>query len=348
MPPQTSRHAALRRLKTQPPPPQTALKVLSALPDFVPGETPEDPEITAELAADPEYWQVLQNDVVALAHSIVTACRDSGQRRADFEETTEKGNENGDWGATRAAARRRPTQGCRHAAIDALLSLDKYSELLYLLLTDLELQVLRDVRQFFQVPHVVQELVSAEKTPTLCIRQLPKLGHAISAAIRKLEEYLALSRRAPIYALAMGHPSSDNQIKWIEDHWSAEDYQQARTSVRASMLEYQRDIRLQGTASGSAVPQNTSRHPVNSSTNAARAQRSGMARLSSLARSISGASPHNTNTPPQSTPTAQSECDAEERGLGLEDEHIVDEELRKYEAEAILDGDSDEHENFVL
>ncbi|KAJ7039416.1 hypothetical protein C8F04DRAFT_898191, partial [Mycena alexandri] len=66
----------------------------------------------------------------------------------------------------------------------------------------------------------VEELVSAEKTPTLSIvlplyerliimlrnlkRQLPKLGHAISAAIHKLEEYLGLSRRAPIYALAMG------------------------------------------------------------------------------------------------------------------------------------------------
>ncbi|KAJ7702754.1 hypothetical protein B0H17DRAFT_923085, partial [Mycena rosella] len=164
---------------------QTALKVLSALPDFVPGETPEDPEITAELAADPEYWQVLQNDV-ALAHSIVTAFCASGQRRADFEETTEKGNENGGWGE--------PPELLRgvgllkdvdtrwssifsmidrvlelYQAIDALLSLDKYSELLYLLLTDLELQVLRYVRQFLQVPHVVQELVSAEKTPTLCI-----------------------------------------------------------------------------------------------------------------------------------------------------------------------------------
>ncbi|KAJ6506004.1 hypothetical protein DFH09DRAFT_943442, partial [Mycena vulgaris] len=202
---------------------QTALKVLSALPDL--------------LAADPEYWQVLQNDVVGLARSLVTACRASGQRRDDFEETIEKGNENGGWGEPPELLR---VVGLLkdvdtrwssiflmvdrllelYQAIDALLNLDKYSDLSYMLLSDLELQVLRDVRQFLQVPHVVQELVSAEKTPTLCIvlplyerlilmlrdleRQLPKLGHAISAAIRKLEEYLALSRRAPIYALAMG------------------------------------------------------------------------------------------------------------------------------------------------
>ncbi|KAJ6548091.1 hypothetical protein B0H10DRAFT_1851448, partial [Mycena sp. CBHHK59/15] len=216
---------------------QTALKVLSALPDFVPGETPEDLEITPELAADPDYWAVLKDDVISLARSLVTACRASGQRRDDFEETIEKGNENGGWGD--------PPELLRivgllkdvdtrwssiflmvdrvlelYQAIDALLNLDKYSDLKFMLLSDLELQVLRDVRQFLQVPHVVQELVSAEKTPTLCIvlplyerlilmlrdlkLKLPKLGHAISAAIRKLEEYLALSRRASIYALAMG------------------------------------------------------------------------------------------------------------------------------------------------
>ncbi|KAJ7679980.1 hypothetical protein B0H17DRAFT_943665, partial [Mycena rosella] len=199
---------------------QTALKVLSALPEF--------------LAADPEYWQVLQNDVVGLARSIVTACRASGQRRADFEETIEKGNENGGWGEPPELLRvvgLLKDVDTRWSSIFLMIDrvLELYQvivlrlgvefELSYLLLTDLELQVLRDVRQFLQVPHVVQELVSAEKTPTLCIvllyerliimlrdlkRQLPKLGHAISAAIRKLEEYLALSRCAPIYALAMG------------------------------------------------------------------------------------------------------------------------------------------------
>ncbi|KAJ7629923.1 hypothetical protein B0H17DRAFT_1164250 [Mycena rosella] len=229
-------------------------------------------EIQYELTAlnipfSAEGNRIRRNDVGGLAHSIVTACRASGQRRADFEETIEKGNENGGWGEPPELLR---VVGLLkdvdtrwssiflmidrvlelYQAIDALLGLDKYSELSHLLLTDLELQVLRDVRQFLQVPHVVQELVSAEKTPTLCIvlplyerliimlrdlkRQLPKLGHAISAAIRKLEEYLALSRCAPIYALAMVlHPTI--KFKWIEDHWSAEDYQQARASVRASV-----------------------------------------------------------------------------------------------------------------
>ncbi|KAJ7157079.1 hypothetical protein C8R46DRAFT_873629, partial [Mycena filopes] len=202
---------------------QTALKVLSELPNL--------------LAADPDYWAVLQSDVVGLARSLVTACRASGQRRDDFEQVIENGNNSGGWGE--------PPELLRivgllkdvdtrwssiflmidrvlelYQAIDAFLALDKHADISYLALSGLELSVLRDVRQFLQIPHFVQELVSAEKTPTLAIvlplyerliimlrdlkRRLPKLSHAISAAIRKLEEYLALSRRAPIYALAMG------------------------------------------------------------------------------------------------------------------------------------------------
>lgn len=77
-----------------------------------------------------------------------------------------------------------------------------------------------DIRRFLFIPHTVQELVSAEKTPTLSIvlpvyerliimlknlrQELPQLAHAITASINKLEEYLAISQRTKIYALAMG------------------------------------------------------------------------------------------------------------------------------------------------
>ncbi|KAJ7181343.1 hypothetical protein C8R43DRAFT_870106, partial [Mycena crocata] len=203
---------------------QTALKVLSDLPDF----------------AD-FYWAVLQSDVVALARTLVTACRASGQRRDDFEEVILQGNIAGGWPVTPGE----PPEPIRvvgllkdvdtrwssifsmldrvlelYPAIDEFLKLEKNRDIAYHALSELELAVLRDIREFLQVFHLVQELVSAEKTPTLCIvlplyerliimlrdlkRKIPKLSHAITASIRKLEEYLALSRRAPIYALAMG------------------------------------------------------------------------------------------------------------------------------------------------
>ncbi len=73
-------------------------------------------------------------------------------------------------------------------------------------LTTVELNALYDIREFLGYAHSVQELVSAEQTPTLCIvislyeqliqkledakYDLPKLAHALNAAIAKLQEYL--------------------------------------------------------------------------------------------------------------------------------------------------------------
>lgn len=84
----------------------------------------------------------------------------------------------------------------------------------------MELQVLDDIRKFLQVPHVVQELVSAEKTPTLSLVlplyeqlivmlrdlkiDLPKLSHAINASIEKLQEYMEKTRKTPMHIFAMG------------------------------------------------------------------------------------------------------------------------------------------------
>jgi hypothetical protein len=83
-----------------------------------------------------------------------------------------------------------------------------------------EIQLLVDVRDFLHIFHAVQELVSAEKTPTLSIvlplyedlimmlkdfsKVHPQLGHAADAAIAKLEEYLSHTRRTSIYSLAIG------------------------------------------------------------------------------------------------------------------------------------------------
>ena len=80
-------------------------------------------------------------------------------------------------------------------------------------------KVLVDIREILFYPHQVQELVSAEKTPTLSIVLplyetliasfkglaviMPKLAHAIQAAIEKLEQYEGISRQSKIYGLEM-------------------------------------------------------------------------------------------------------------------------------------------------
>ncbi|KAJ7328032.1 hypothetical protein DFH08DRAFT_644783, partial [Mycena albidolilacea] len=87
-------------------------------------------------------------------------------------------------------------------------------------LTPASLKTLEDIRRFLQAPHLVQEIVSGEKTPILShvlplyeqliiilrnlVRELEKLSLGINATIRKLEEYLNMSRRTKIHALATG------------------------------------------------------------------------------------------------------------------------------------------------
>ncbi|KZP07599.1 hypothetical protein FIBSPDRAFT_707160, partial [Athelia psychrophila] len=87
---------------------------------------------------------------------------------------------------------------------------------------------------FLQVPHVVQELVSAEKTPTLSLIlpmyeqligmlqdlkfELPKLGHAIEAARVKLDEYMEKTRKTPMHVFAMVlNPTI--KFEWLLEHW---------------------------------------------------------------------------------------------------------------------------------
>lgn len=98
--------------------------------------------------------------------------------------------------------------------------LRRHNDLTDYALTDVQLNVLSDIRDFLAYAHAVQELVSAEHTPTLSVvlplyeklieklkaatLELPKIAHAIDASINKLEEYLAHARTAKIYNLAIG------------------------------------------------------------------------------------------------------------------------------------------------
>ncbi|EIW78981.1 hypothetical protein CONPUDRAFT_32096, partial [Coniophora puteana RWD-64-598 SS2] len=86
-------------------------------------------------------------------------------------------------------------------------------------LSPADLRVLADIRTFLVVPHAAQELVSAQKTSTLSVvlpiyeelldllhmaaESLPLIAPAINRSIKKLQEYLTLSRKSRLYALAI-------------------------------------------------------------------------------------------------------------------------------------------------
>jgi hypothetical protein len=86
-----------------------------------------------------------------------------------------------------------------------------------------DLDVLRDIHQIIEVPHAAQELLAAERTPTLSMA-LPsyellkskwselrttiwELSHYIGIGLEKLTEYINEGRKTRIYALAMSKSS---------------------------------------------------------------------------------------------------------------------------------------------
>jgi len=82
-----------------------------------------------------------------------------------------------------------------------------------------EFHTLVDIHQILQAAHTCQELLSAEKCPTLSValpiyerlvahwtaltETIPELAHYIRLGIGKIMEYVAMGRRTRVYALAM-------------------------------------------------------------------------------------------------------------------------------------------------
>jgi hypothetical protein len=82
-----------------------------------------------------------------------------------------------------------------------------------------DIDVLHDIHQIIEVPHVAQELLSSEWTPTLSMA-LPayevlssqwtqlrstiwELSHYIDVGLNKLKQYINEGRKTRIYALSM-------------------------------------------------------------------------------------------------------------------------------------------------
>jgi hypothetical protein len=115
-----------------------------------------------------------------------------------------------------------------------------------------EYEVLHHIHQILEIPHQCQELLSAEKTPTLALalptyealvqmwkelaKAIPELSHYINLGIAKIMEYVSKGRWSCIYALTMSESinyryfsllivyriviNPKMKFKWIEEHWS--------------------------------------------------------------------------------------------------------------------------------
>ncbi len=144
----------------------------------------------------------------------------------------------------------------------------EHSDIADLVLNDMDLQVLSDIRKFLNVFHTAQQIVSAEKTPTLSImiliyeqlismltnlkKHIPNLIHAINAAIDKLKEYMekagqprcmilpCVSLLFILLSIMFSFALVINpQIKlhWVETHWEADKYATAQAWIEEVVLE---------------------------------------------------------------------------------------------------------------
>lgn len=129
-----------------------------------------------------------------------------------------------------------------------------------------------DIRQILQAAHTCQELLSAEKCPTLSValpvyeklvahwtaltETIPELSHYIRLGIGKIMEYVAMGRRTRVYALAMSKnynvvprfPTDLNasfmvvlnpktKFKWMEQHWSPEEIRDAEVWMEEAVRD---------------------------------------------------------------------------------------------------------------
>ncbi|KII82783.1 hypothetical protein PLICRDRAFT_58629 [Plicaturopsis crispa FD-325 SS-3] len=228
------------KVTVPPPMPPSSVPPPSVPPSSVPPPS-TGPAAPTNGASARQYAQALANNPIASCRSLVAQCRASGQRREDFASCIKEGNESGAfklsvWQLLRDVDTRWSSTFFMmnrvldlYPAIDAYLSKTKQSAIAHYKLTAVQLEVLEDICIFLAIPHSVQELLSGQKTPTLSAVlpayeellemlklfrvQTPRLAHMADAAIAKIEEYVARSRKTKIYALAMSTGGSREYVQ---------------------------------------------------------------------------------------------------------------------------------------
>ncbi|EIN08900.1 hypothetical protein PUNSTDRAFT_32066, partial [Punctularia strigosozonata HHB-11173 SS5] len=217
------------------------------------------------------YAAALDTDPVGCVRNIVGAVRSSGQRRSDLIQTIRQGNDSEVW--PERIPERQLTRDCETRWSSTSLMLERVLDanevcsslniiqagLHTLLLNKDQYTVTCDIEDVLRIPHHAQELLSAEKTPTLPVAlpayeqvlslwralriELQYLSPYIEFGISKIEEYVARSRRSRAYVLAIViNPAI--KFRWIEDQWTEEECEEARRWVIDTLTQFRRQQRI--------------------------------------------------------------------------------------------------------
>ncbi|KAJ3871964.1 ribonuclease H-like domain-containing protein, partial [Lentinula edodes] len=214
-----------------------------------------------------EYRNALASDLISRVRHLVNLCRASGNRRDDFRNTVLEGNsvdDESDYSNTTMLLERVVVllRDVDTHWSSTFFMVDRFLELYPAirqfvqndpkicdteLFSPVELQVLNDIREYLFAFHSIQELASAEKTPTLSIvlplyeglieilglmkSTLPNLSHVIDVSLEKLCEYTNKARVTRIYGLAMAiNPTT--KLDWVSDNWLRSEKDQVRNWLK--------------------------------------------------------------------------------------------------------------------
>ncbi|KAF5358783.1 hypothetical protein D9758_008530 [Tetrapyrgos nigripes] len=239
-----------------------------------------------------DYRAALQTDLVSKVRKLVNACQASGKRRANLhkiiieirEADLKKKEEEGiqitdemEEDVIKVVVLLRDVDTCwssiylminrlldLYEAVQKFAQLDENEEIRSLLLSQAELHVLKDIQLYLKTFHLIQELVSGQKTPTISFvlplyEQLianlktlkiviPRLSHMIESSLEKLYEYVDKARSTHMYAFALViNPTS--KMRWIEQQWSAQDASNAKSAILDVMTRHQTAARHEQVAS---------------------------------------------------------------------------------------------------
>ncbi|KAJ7070551.1 hypothetical protein C8F01DRAFT_1225955 [Mycena amicta] len=227
---------------------------LEAQPQMVlESDCPQGSELTA-------YYKAVKSKPLSSERAVISSCRASGLRRQEFATFIFDGNTKNLWktGDNGKLPILQLLRDCetRWSAIHLMnvrflllfepisgfLKHPNQSSIAKHQLDDDQHQVLLDMQTILSVPHAGQELLSAERTPTLSIalpayelildswlklqNEIPELKHYIGVGIAKIQEYIKLGRKSRIYLhVTVINPSM--KLDWIEKHWPARDVRKA-------------------------------------------------------------------------------------------------------------------------
>ncbi|QRW13009.1 AC9 transposase [Ceratobasidium sp. AG-Ba] len=217
------------------------------------------------------YLQALESQPVDVVRAAVHDCRRSGLRREGLHDIIIDGNRLGRFRRPDGGAYTiRPLQLLRdvptrwsstynmierylelHPAI-AKLALQIRNDARITVASHKQYEVLQDILSVLWVAHNAQQLLSAEKTPTLALAfpvyeaviehweqlcgVIPELSHLISSGISKLQEYVTRTQDVPVHLLSMFvNPSL--KLDWIRDNWTPPQAAAAEAAVRDERVD---------------------------------------------------------------------------------------------------------------